>query len=539
MTPRPLPAEPIVKPRNRGYEHRNIIGIGSGQIMVERTGELVPYSDRALASLIVSEPSSIIAGHNIGRFLVRLDRIFGDNPRWQFRLTPIMRERYRPTQDTTRDKPVISSRESVIGFFGFKKQGRIKSHYHYPLDPITFIGKTANEIRGKGDELQNIMAWAYDVRSFMSENDLAVKPTAGGIAAQLLRDKRFYPDARRKVPRATNARARDLLPGNYYELRLDPNVRVNAAYLDQAMAHHNCAGSIEFPHADRLFGKGFFRTLPDRAWARKGTSIYKRVLQEHGLLYVNLMVPHPGKKEWRPPYMKRGGFHRVFIYTNELPMIEAIGGYVEYVIAAWTSNQTDSGLPKYAQWARQVVQHSDSQRKAWIKPALLSTYGVLASRPRPLEFGWKHAEGGERKRYPVGGGMMDVEARATKRDLETPTVNVIQRGMIEAETRLRSIMLARELTATGMNVLAIYADSVFVQSDKPLPFLPEPWRIQQEVTDLRFFNSTSFASKELTKLPGIPREDLDRLRRLDHFRTLVAQTTTPKVRGTSEGVRQT
>lgn len=381
---------------------------------------------------------------------------------------------------------------------------------------------------GKGDEVELLIRWAFDIRTFCAENDLRIKPTSGGIAAQLLRHPRFYPDHRRKVPASTNKKAREHLPGNYYELRHDVNKPTNATYLDQETSHHNNALSLTFPHGDFLFAKGFFHSLPDRSWAKRGSVIYKRVMAEHGLLYVNLFVPHPSKKEWRPPYMKRGGFHRCYIFTNELPMIHEIGGYVEYIIAAWTSNTRDSGPNAYARWAKEQLStalQESTVRVRWLKPTLLSLYGILAARPRPLEFGYKRAVNGEPKNYALGGSMIQVQAKRTRQEFESPTANVIQRGMIEAETRLRSIMLARDLTARGITVLALYADSVFVESGTALPLLPYPWKVQQHVTDLRFFNSTSFTSREVTKLPGIPRADLDRLRRVKAFGAVVADAT--------------
>jgi hypothetical protein len=102
---------------------------------------------------------------------------------------------------------------------------------------------------------------------------------------------------------------------------------------------------------------------------------------------------------------------------------------------------------------------------------------------------------------------------------EMPTANVIHRAMIEAETRLRSIQLARLLTLRKMKVLAIYADSVFVDtSGRAMPLLDSRWQVKGELSNLMFFNSTSFTSDVLTKLPGIPREGLNTVRRLEAVR---------------------
>jgi hypothetical protein len=87
---------------------------------------------------------------------------------------------------------------------------------------------------------------------------------------------------------------------------------------------------------------------------------------------------------------------------------------------------------------------------------------------------------------------------------EMGMANVIHRGLIEAETRLRSLELARKLSEEEHKVLAIYADSVFVAGGKPLPLLAPPWRVQNHLTALRFLTSTAFTSHELEKMPGVP-----------------------------------
>lgn len=149
-----------------------------------------------------------------------------------------------------------------------------------------------------------------------------------------------------------------------------------------------------------------------------------------------------------------------------------------------------------------------------MKPALLATYGILASRPKQIEFGFRIAAKGEPVVYRTPHGGLEAMRVQTSRELESSVVNVIHRGMIEAETRARSLRLARDLAAGGHEVLAIYADAVFIRSAS-VPLLPHPWRVSGHLTDLRFFNATSFTSNELERLPGIPREtrlDLQRER---------------------------
>jgi hypothetical protein len=56
-----------------------------------------------------------------------------------------------------------------------------------------------------------------------------------------------------------------------------------------------------------------------------------------------------------------------------------------------------------------------------------------------------------------------------------------------------------------------------------VPLLPGNWTIKGHLDRLQFFNSTSFTSDQLTKLPGIPKDDLDRLRRVKSARAFFGE----------------
>lgn len=111
---------------------------------------------------------------------------------------------------------------------------------------------------------------------------------------------------------------------------------------------------------------------------------------------------------------------------------------------------------------------------------------------------------------------------------ETQITNVLYRGMIEAEQRVRVLKCARFLTEHGARVLAVYADSVFVESSTPLPFLPHGWRVEAELDDLVFMSSTEFISRQVTKLPGMARDSMARVRRIEQIRTLAKPLRDPR-----------
>lgn len=512
MASRPAPPDRIVKPRRRHSPHLPIIAVADGRAFVERTGEIV---ENDLPGLCLREPSSIWACQSAGYIVRDLDEHFKSNLRWQFRATPVERERYRPNREKSR----VVIRETVISFFGFQSPGKKKAgHYHYPIDPVPFVRKTIREIWGHElDKLQALFEWGCDVREFLVEQELKLSPTSGGIAGQLLRDPRFYPDPRRKVPKATNAKARPTLPGNYYKLcDAEPDQLYAAAYLDQKSAHHSIAQGLPFPCANTLRGRGYFRTLTDRPWTRSKSPRFARELSRPGLFYGRINVPPELPGQHPPPFLEGGGSRLAYWYSNELSEIRARRGEVEYLIAAWTSDNPETGLNRYAAWSTDTLRGVSSVRRGWLKPTLLSTYGILAARPKPLEFGYRQAKSGLEKSYPIGSGLIPVIARRTSHDVEMPTANVIHRGMIEAETRLRSLKLARELCASGIRILAVYADSVIVEVKRngktALPLLPDGWAIESYLTGLRFITATAFTSSEMTRLPGVPKEARNRER---------------------------
>lgn len=509
-TPRPAPNRPV-KPRKPYTLGMPIMAIHGKEVLLE-TGEILDYTK--LPELIVSQPSSIVVAHLVGHIVRDLDEIFDGNPLWQFRASPVEREVWGPNR-----KYKTTIRDTTINFFGFKGKNKKKGHYHYPISPMTFCLKTVDDLRRKLPEeintLQKLMLWGIDLRSFLQEHELRLSPTAGGVATQLLRDSRFYPNNRRKVPLHTNRKGREQLPGNFYKLYGAEDTwekmkegklgGYRATYLDQISAHHSAAKDLWFPNANTLRRRGRFSTLTDKPYARQGTEKFDTLIKQHGLFYLAIECPRFLKNAFPLPECGvKDGYTTGYFYSNELSYLLELGVRVRHIIACWTSPDVEIGLNKYAEWALRRIKESDAERKPWLKPTLLSTYGVLAAKPKKLEFGYKQADNAFETKYPCGSGFLTVQARRMKKMHEMPSANVVHRGMIEAETRLRSLELAKSLTQEGHNILAIYADSVFVEGGKQLPLLSYPWRIQDHLTDLRFESATHFSSRELTKQPGIP-----------------------------------
>jgi hypothetical protein len=431
----------------------------------------------------------------------------------------------------------------VVNFFGWQKVNKKAGLYHYPLDPFTFCGARGvvgmlpkprvqvcdPETGELLERLAQLLAWGQDVRDWCAKHHLRVSATNGGLAAQLLKDERFWPEARRKVPRATNSRMRPHLPGNYYKLLADENHHYQAYYLDMASAHHTITLDLQFPHPDKLRAKGYFKDVPvesdvtvpeGRPWVKHGTPAFDRLMKAHGLLYCQVSVRKLPDVMFPLPYLRNPGTKMAWVYTNELDTLRTLGATIDYVQAAWVSWDVDTGMGRYARWALQETREATQETKAWLKPTLLATYGILAAKPRVMETGYRLAVTGVPRRYPAGSGMLEVLAMISNRESETQITNVLHRGMIEAEQRVRVLNCARFLTEQGAQVLAVYADSVFVESSTPLPFLPDGWRVEAELDDLVFMSATEFISRQITKLPGMARDSVARVRRIEQMRTL-------------------
>ena len=507
MCDEPVPPR-TVKPRKPYTADLPILAVTTRRVLLE-SGELL---DRAeLAELLREHPSAFIAVSNPQRLVAELDEELADDPLWQFRLSPVIRNRL------ARDGETVERREEVIvNFFGFRRSnGKRRNRYFYPLSPAVFCRKNVRELLpDEPNYLRALVRWGQDVRAFCLDNDLRPSPTSGGVAAQLLRDPRFYPEPRRKVPTPTNERARPHLPGNCYELRADPErVYAAARYIDQQDAHHFAAATVDLPHSDDLRARGRFRNPESRPWIKPSSPAWSSVVSQYGLFFGRFEIPRTlANRRYIPAELSRPGDRDLWVYSNELAEWIELGARPLWISAAWTSSKVDAGLRSYAETARRWIHDpANAERKPWLKPTLLSTYGILAAKPRKMISAYRRSDGGDEECWRVGPREIDVKVRRSKRTIQSPIASVIQRGMIEAETRRISLALARDLEENhGREVLAVYADAVIVRDNRrsdpgTFPLLPEPWRLKERLTHLQFLSPQAFTSLEIRRLPGVSR----------------------------------
>lgn len=492
-----------VKPRKRQAKHYQVIAIRLDQTLNEE-GTIGSVTD--LIQQLPTMVPTAICRMGVADFIATLDSRFSDDPNWQWRTSAEEREIWMPGSIK------LASRVStVVHYFGWRNRNGTKGVYHLALDPVTFYGKTLDEINGTqtrtdAELLQQLFQWATSLRNWARENDLALSPTNGAMGAQFLRDRRFYPDPRRKVPTITNARARESLPGNYYRLFHTGNSdrEYSALYLDQRKAHHYHAEHTRFPDSNTLWAHGDFINL--------GTVCFDRTWSDFSGLYF-LRLSHPASYAHYSPIQATKEGAEAFVWSNEIGYLIDLGFSIEGVIAAWGSKNPDQGINRYAKWAQKEL--GNRGNPPWLKPILLSTYGVLACKPRERTYVFKQSSKGSSVKIATGRntlhGLLVQASRGRK--LEPNITNVLHRGMIEAGTRIESLAYAQYLSSRGYRVLSIYADAVLVQDDgdKPTPPLFPPWEVKQSLTHLQFLNKQAFISGEMVKLPGIAGSDRRRL----------------------------
>lgn len=480
--------ERTVYPRKRGYTHMPLVVVHNDMLMDEHGGVIPDLA--SIPDYVRKADPSIFVTTDPSRLLAVLDNAFSELPGWHYTLT-------RSVQEIGFG---MMSRVKLRSF-GVREEGKRKKKLHQCWDPRAISPTPFHKFV---DEVTHatLMVWAQDVREWACGNNLDLRNALAGYAAQLLRDDRFYPEPRRKVPRATNEKARPSLPGNLIELyaQAGGGRSYNVTSIDQRSAHHRIVQSLSLPDANTLFARGFYAHPEDAPeyWAEHGSPQYQRTMAEPGLLFVGLHSRYTFRREHRLPLQDYQGYRRVFVYTNMIPFIEANGSHIEGIVAAWTSETVDTGLSKYGAWAQDQIENALTERKRWLKPLLHSTYGLLAARPRPLEVGYRQSCGGKPEQFLLGAREFDVNMVKLP-DWQPAIANVIQRGMIEAETQVRSLRMAQQLTAAGCRVLHIHTDGMHVEGQ--LPLLPDDWAITA-LTRVTYIDRVSWIAKERECLPG-------------------------------------
>lgn len=496
-TGRPL----TVNPRRKGYKHRAIIAVVAGHGMTEH-GESVSNLPAFAASMdphlwVTTDPASLLT--------VMVDAFNHLDP-----------FNYQILESRSDDSDAISITATRLTRFGFNARraravGMRNQAMHIVWNPVDMTRNPADVI--DGDSHKDLMRFAVDVRDWCKRENIPLPTTLAGIASSLLRDKRFYPEPRGRVPQFTNERVRRFLPGVYSELRGRPVTTYREAVaLDQRRAYHRAAATIPLPDPTTLYARGYFNEPETpRLWAERGGELYARTMRQAGVVAVRAGSRLTHKNETRPPAINYLGTRVIYLWTNEVELCERHGLDVHGITAAWTSTLPDSGMPRYGPWAEGQIDGADGYRRRWLKPTLHAVYGLLAARPRELRIGHRIGRGtltdyilGAGHPFPVHETVIGSHAPAT--------TNVAMLGVLQAEIRARSMKLANALMAEGVNVLHVHADGLHVEG--PVPLMEHrTWTIEPR-TNLRYLDRVSWLADEGNCLPG--RDQQQRVEVMQH-----------------------
>lgn len=487
----------------------NLVLTEQGEVIEDMIGYV---HDAPPSAFITTDPSS---------FLHALDYWWCEHPHWRFSLARIISEKGDLTISRTKlttfgFRACKTPEERAVCPICSRGEGQRKSRLHQCWDPRSMSPTPVHKIIGSAAPA-DLLRWAQDVRQWAREQNLELRSALSGYGSQLLRDERFYPTPRRRIPRATNERARPSLPGNLVRMvDIEPGpTRYNVTSIDQRSAHHRIVQELHLPDANTLFARGYFNDPENapRLWAPRGTALFERTINQPGLLYALLTSARRTRRgEFRLQLQDFTGQRREWIWTNSIDFLESTGTRIDGIYAAWTSSSQDSGLSQYGRFAQSQIESASPERKRWLKPLLHSTYGLLAARPRPLQTGASgHSNAGRSSTFLLGARSFLVTER-TISNWAPAFANVIQRGMIECETQIRSLRMAQELSDSGSRILHIHTDGLHVEGQ--LPLLPDSWGVNG-LTSVMYLDNVSWVAEERDCLPG--RDQRERAEVIKHY----------------------
>lgn len=399
------------------------------------------------------------------------------------------------------DLELIYETEWCLGWGTSRKlltENGIKSgHYrethpwHYVLDPTNFFGLAHLGLLPDQDSLYR---WAKEYRDWCKQRDIAIAPSKGAAGGKILRT--LVTEAQCKIPRQTNNAVRPYLCASHIRSFTAPREVIETAVeYDQKGAYHECAKTIHFPDRDNFLAKGDYHDLSEIWWEAGSPEFSDLCFKQNGVLICSVKICDELEyREQYPfsPFMPWTG-EPIAIWTNELSLVGRLGLTIVGVIAAWTSPNISKELATHALLSqKELVDAKDVFVKQWLKPMNLAVYGVSASLVRPI------------RRRTIDGFKKDVPM------FERSTNHVAWLGMLQAEVRKRSIMLAMDLDMIGARIVSIYADAVFVETyNLDVDGLVPRYFGSKQHHKLRTRNNVIISNESL-KVPGVSLDDPER-----------------------------
>jgi hypothetical protein len=473
------------------------------------TGTAIPI----ICSLLLDDKVryAFIAGTNLYDTLAKLNQLMQESvPGWRMRITN--RRRYAYVKN---ERKVVTGRFFVDYFSVDKKVTRNKREPRKRIEVVNLDLITEHPPEDLDEQLEMTLA----ILEMCEHRGVSFRGTRGGLGNAMLKKSPHWQKGRGPAPRFINDTSRQYLPGNFYSLsnkiregRKTDGMK-HCYYIDQSSAHHNIARQVPIPHPEHLHARGKWKTLEGR-WCDRNSPIGQQITngEQVGLVLARMTIATigPTMSHLYPPWANKRGTRDVWLWTPELRLLDDHRLQLDCFIASFTTSTSDMVIPEYASWALGELA-SNEQRAGYKKGSLLAAYGMLAfnGAGKTIYRYW----GGENSRpkceIPLAGEVAESRV-AIPPSVQLSTVNVIARGIIESETRTRSIEYARELHTMGFHVPQIYADGILVETDQ-LPFMPEGWRISHSLTNVFIPRRNAIVSDQIVKLPGNARSEDDRL----------------------------
>jgi hypothetical protein len=468
------------------------IFITSAGVVDSSTGETLELAQ--LERALLQAPGGVIAGNNLYPVLSRLIPMIKSDHGWSARLKLQKKKKY---------KTGVVGGAIYYTHLTYRHPKKRSSKGRYRPGSVKWLVLNLELFT----ETKDIAGAAEALVGLAQRRGIKTRDSPGAFGGALLRSSPQWEKGRNPAPWFISELARFRLPGNYYALRAGVSCTTveHAYYIDQKSSHHTIASSVDLPHPAYLHARGYMRAIEKGKYPKwiEGDEI--ATLCDHiGVLCAVVECSFlPLKYEHLyPPWAKRRGKHVVWLWTPELRLLDS-RVRLRWISGSLTSYKLDPALKEFALWSLDQLENYNHPA---IKPALLAAYGLLGARTdREIE------------RYSISGRPKSPRAdlcnlpligechRSTVNNVKVPvTQNVVARGVIEAETRTRSIEYARELEwEHHIPVTQIYADGVIVSTDQ-LPFVPVNWRVAGELSQVRSPSPNTIISPEMTRTPGIP-----------------------------------
>lgn len=361
-----------------------------------------------------------------------------------------------------------------------------------------------------------------------------IRSSNGALGAALLRTMPSYKkEKRHAAPKFINLFSRKYLPGNYYGVsnRLTSKTYADneghkdipfGYYLDQIGSYHQIVKTARVPHPHSIRARGYYkeamtwgdRNIFWRNWTTTEDSVFEEIMKgkQIGLFLARVHTATLGRydRHLYPPWAQKPGNRYVWIWTPELRFVMADKRlYLDSFMAGFSGFTSDTAISEYGTWALDYLQ-ANNWTKQYTKGALHAAYGMLAfnsvDRPAIRKY-WGGNVRGTKVDLPSAGTVNEREFKLGS-TYQTALNNTIAFGIIQSETRTRSLEYGKYLHEQGFHVVQVYVDGIFVETNQ-MPFIMDGWKIEGQYTNVSIPRPNAFLSDQVKKLPGIHQTEDD------------------------------